>query len=558
MGFVSRNNRRWVRNAAVVASLAMALTACGGSKGGETGGGGGGGAKDAGKPQYGGKVTYALEAENAEGWCLPEAQLAIAGIQVARAIYDTLAIPNKNGELVPNLAKSLTPNSDFTEWNIELREGIKFHDGTALDATVVKNNLDAFRGKYPARKPLLFVFVFQNVKDVEVVDPLNVKVTTNSPWSSFPQALWSSGRIGMSAQAQLDDPETCDTKLIGTGPFMLSEWSQNEKFVAKKNPNYWQKDADGNQLPYLDEIEFRPMTEGSARVNALLAGDITMMHTPVPEFIDALDAAAEEGKITNTQSDKFTEVNFVQLNTSVPPFDNKNARLAIANALDMETLNQTRNLGLTKIANGPFAPGNMGYLKDTGYPTYNPEKAKKYLEAYKADTGQDLEFTLIATPDQATQATAALAQEMAKKAGIKVDVTALEQAALVSTAISGKFQAMSFRNFPGGDPDANYVWWYGTSPINFSRYNDEEINRLLDEGRATDDTAKRKQIYEDINKRFGSEAYGIWLYWAIWDVASATDVHGLFGAKLPNGDDPAESLVTGHSVAGLWVDQGKS
>lgn len=283
-----------------------------------------------------------------------------------------------------------------------------------------------------------------------------------------------------------------------------------------------------------------------------------MMHTPVPEFIDALDAAAEEGKITNTQSDKFTEVNFVQLNTSVPPFDNKNARLAIANTLDMETLNQTRNLGLTKIANGPFAPGNMGYLKDTGYPTYNPEKAKKYLEAYKADTGQDLEFTLIATPDQATQATAALAQEMAKKAGIKVDVTALEQAALVSTAISGKFQAMSFRNFPGGDPDANYVWWYGTSPINFSRYNDEEINRLLDEGRATDDTAKRKQIYEDINKRFGSEAYGIWLYWAIWDVASATDVHGLFGAKLPNGDDPAESLVTGHSVAGLWVDQGKS
>ena len=79
-----------------------------------------------------------------------------------------------------------------------------------------------------------------------------------SPWSSFPAYLYGSGRVGIMAQAQLDDTETCDTNLIGTGPFKLKEWKVNEKFVAEKNPDYWQKDADGNQLPYLDEIEFRP------------------------------------------------------------------------------------------------------------------------------------------------------------------------------------------------------------------------------------------------------------------------------------------------------------
>ena len=81
------------------------------------------------------------------------------GIQVARAIYDTLTAPDENGEIKPFLAESVEPQRRHTVWTIKLREGITFHDGTALDATVVKNNLDAYRGTYPARKPLLFIFV---------------------------------------------------------------------------------------------------------------------------------------------------------------------------------------------------------------------------------------------------------------------------------------------------------------------------------------------------------------------------------------------------------------
>ena len=106
---------------------------------------------DAGPPQYGGKMIYGLEAETTNGWCLPEGQLAIAGIQVARTIYDTLTVPDGDGGFDPFLAESITPSPDYTQWMIHLREGITFHDGTALDATVVKNNIDAFWGKYPAR-----------------------------------------------------------------------------------------------------------------------------------------------------------------------------------------------------------------------------------------------------------------------------------------------------------------------------------------------------------------------------------------------------------------------
>lgn len=555
------SNRSWrsglLRAIAVVAFGTLMLSACGGESGGGTGGGGGNGSTPAeeSSPSYGGRVVYALEAENAEGWCLPQAQLAISGIQVARTIYDTLTIPNQDGELVPFLAEDLTHNDDFTEWNIKIREGVKFHDGSDLNAIVVKNNLDAYRGQYKARKPLLFIFVFDNIADVKVVDEYNVQVTTKTPWSSFPQALWSSGRIGMMGQSQLDDPETCDSKLIGTGPFELVDWKKNEKLVVKKNPDYWMKDEDGNSLPYLDEIEYRPIVDGSARVNALLAGDVTMLHMAALDQIDLLNGAAEEGKIQSTTSDKFTEVAFVQLNNSKLPFSNKNARMALASAMDMETFNQTINLGIPKIANGPFAPGNMGYIEDTGYPTYDPEAAKEYVAKYKEETGKDLEFTIIGTPDPSTQAALTFAQDLAKKVGVKVNIATMEQAALVSTAIAGDFEAMAFRNFPGGDPDANHVWWYGKgNPVNFSRYDDPEINRLLDEGRLTDDKAERQEIYAEINKRFASEVYSIWLTWSIWDMASANDIHGLLGPRLPNGDDPSPALVVGHSVAGLWLD----
>ncbi|HLT70298.1 MAG TPA: ABC transporter substrate-binding protein, partial [Acidimicrobiales bacterium] len=199
---------------------------------------------DAGPPQYGGKMVYGLEAETTNGWCLPEGQLAIAGIQVARAIYDTLTVPNGDGEFVPFLAESVTADPSYTDWTIRLRPGIRFHDGSPLTAEVVKNNLDAYRGQYPGRTSLLFQFVLADIDTVNVVDELTLQVTTKRPWPSFPSFLYSSGRLGIIAQAQLDDPETCASNLIGTGPFKLEEWKVNDHLTVVRNEDYWRTDAE--------------------------------------------------------------------------------------------------------------------------------------------------------------------------------------------------------------------------------------------------------------------------------------------------------------------------
>lgn len=541
--------------AALVLALLILLASCGGTKGGDAPNSTESTNESSAEPTYGGTVVYGLSAENPDGWCLPQAQLAPPGIQVARSIYDTLTIPNADGELVPFLASSLAPDDDFTEWDLELREGIEFHDGSPLDAQVVKNNIDAYRGVYPPRFPLLFRFVFEDIADVEVTGPLSLRITTKRPWPSLPQLLWSSGRAGIMSQSQLDDPDTCDSKLVGTGPFKLVSWSVNQEMVLERNPDYWLKDANGNQLPYLDRIEYRPVVQASSRINGVLSGNLDMTSAISPQDYQTVEDSEADGTLNNTRSEVFAQPSFLQLNIAKAPFDNKNARLALITALDMDTFNDTVNLGIPKIANGPFAPGSTGYVEDTGYPTYDPDASKEYVAAYEAETGQQLKFSLIAPPDPEVIAAMALIQDMAKKVGVTVTLDQMEVAAMVSTAIAGNYEAMAFTNFPGGDPDENRVWWYGGSPVNLSRFNDPQINELLDEGRATSDKEARQRIYGDINRRFGSEGYMVWLNWSMSNIVTSSDVHGVFGPRLPNGDDPSKALVTGHSMAGVWRDE---
>ena len=137
-----------------------------------------------------------------------------------------------------------------------------------------------------------------------------------------------------------------------------------------------------------------------------------------------------------------------------------------------------------------------------------------------------------------------------------------DQSQLINNAIGGSFQAVTWRNHPGADPDTQYVWWYNnkgttpgsfTNPINFGRFVDPEINRLLDQGRTTPDEAQRKTIYEDLNKRFASQLWNLWASYTIWSIASQPSVHGLLGPDLPDGSGPFPGLATGAPVSGIWV-----
>ena len=566
---------RTARVTALLLVVVLLVAACGGSskKSADSNGTGGSAqssSADTTKPVSGGSVVYAQEAEDAGGLCLPEAQLDISGINYARAIYDTLTAPNADGKFVPYLASKLEHNADATVWTITLRDGVKFHDGTALTATVVKNNLDAYRGKYPGRSPVLFSLVFGPfIKDVTADDTAKtVTVTTAQPWPAFDSYLWSSARLGIMAQKQLDEGADCAKDLIGTGPFKLKEWVVNDHFTAVKNPDYWQKDANGVQLPYLDQITFKPVPDGQQRLNGLQSGQFDLIHDSSNIDQEQYRALASQGKITETESDKFAETSQLMLCTAPPtdtvcpgsPFANEHARKAVALALDRATLNHVRGKDIPQIASGPWAPGAVGFLQDAGFPAFNLDAAKAEVAAYKTDTGKDLEFTYGGTPDPEGVETQNFIKGMFEAAGMKVSTYTVEQTQYINVAVARNFQMYGWRNFPGSDPDSLFVWWHCTNAppaacdnlVNFGGFNDATINADLEKGRTSTDPATRKAAYEDVNRQFSKELYNLWTNWTVWAVPSQTKVHGIFGPDLPDGSKPFPGLATGHPLLGLF------
>ena len=373
-------------------------------------GGGGGG---------GGSLTYAITGETTGGFCLPQAQLAAPGIQESSAIYDSLVVLNSEGKYVPYLAKSVTPNATFDEWTITLRPGVKFHDGEPVDADAVKLNIDSLRGANPKLPARLGIFTLSNIDTVTVEDPLTVVVKTKTPWPAFP-AYFSNGRTGISAPAQLNDAGTCATNMIGSGPFKLKEWRQNESLTVERNPDYWQKG-----YPKADEIVFRPVQEAQPRENGLKAGDFDLVQEASSLQISDLKDMAKDGDTKVFVSDKGSETAYQMLNVSKLPFSDPLARRAVAAAGDAKEINRIRNKSQNTLASGPFPPDNAAHIPPL-QGVHNLKKAKALAKEYEQKHGEPIRFEYLALTAPETIAFAELVKEQQAKAGIDVSIRTLD------------------------------------------------------------------------------------------------------------------------------------
>jgi peptide/nickel transport system substrate-binding protein len=425
----------------------------------------------------------------------------------------------------------------------------------------VKRNLDEFR------KGILFSLALADMKDVTVTDPMTVKITTRVPWIALPAWLWATGRLGMVANEQIDSgPRECPRKLIGTGPFKLVSWTPNDKLVADRNPNYWQKDENGIQLPYLDRITFRPVPDVVQRVNGLKGGDLDLIHLTDGDQISLLRRDVSAGSFKMLETTRAAEVAHVMLNAGKPPFDNINARLAVAYASDPAEANATNQKGVNKLATQPYAPETLGYISNPDFPKLDLNKSREYQAKYKQETGQDLSFVVEHTNDEATKNLALIVQNQMKRAGIdaRLPQQGTEQSQYINRAIGGDYQAILWRNFPGGDPDTLYIWWHSkiwdpatnsfsrVNLVNFGRINDPEIDKALETGRSDPDPEKRKEAYQSIGREFAKGVYNIWTWYSTWSFAGKNDVSGIVGPRLPNGDERGKPIVSVQPTVGLW------
>jgi peptide/nickel transport system substrate-binding protein len=532
---------------ALAAALAVSLAACGGSGGGS----GSSTAAGRGAPKSGGSVTYALDGKTTN-FCIPSAQLAISGIMVATAVYDTLMVPTRDPlKYAPYLAKDVHPNATYDQWTITLRPGVRFQDGTPVNSAAVKQNIDAWR------KGTVLQLMYANIADVTAPDDATVVVSMKSPWVSFPAWLWNIGRVGIAAPAQLDAGEACATKMIGSGPFKVTHFDPSTGDVAtEKNPGYWR-----TGYPYLDQLNFKISEGTDNRLNGLQGGQFDIM-------LDSSGASFETVKSLPGLTYQLSppgrrELGMVLLNVTRPPLDDLTVRRAIAQGTDREALNAIANKGSFTLTGQVVDRDIMGYLRDPGFPKYDPKAAKKAVNAWKqAHDGRSPTFSLQSPADEMNKA---LAQEVKRQMaviGVTVDLPApVDQATIINQAIGNQVDAFLWRNYAGGDPDTLYPWFKSGSLVNFNKIDDPVVDAALAAGRAEPDAAKRTRIYERLNRRLSTQAYNLYTWYVNWYIAEQSDVKGILGPNLPDAtgkpgpEKPVDVLAGYHQLLGIWVDR---
>ncbi len=203
----------------------------------------------------------------------------------------------------------------------------------------------------------------------------------------------------------------------------------------------------------------------------------------------------------------------------------------------------------------------MGYVKDPGFPKYNPTDAKKLVNEYKqSHGGKAPTFALQSTFDEQTKALAQETKRQMAKIGITVTLPApVDQATIINQAIGSQVDSFLWRNYPGADPDTMYVWFHSKSTVNFNHINDPQVDSDLDKGRADRRRDRPQGVLPDFNKRLSSQVYNIWTWYENWYIASKSTVKGILGPNLPDAtgapgsQKPVDVLAGYHQLLGLWV-----
>jgi peptide/nickel transport system substrate-binding protein len=508
----------------------------------------------------GGTLTYLLEAES-DTWDIPGANCAVACITVMNTVADPLTIVNEDNEIEPFLLESYKVSDDFTTWTLTMRDGVTFHDGTPADGAALQRNLIEMASGILQGQVLWdlvngSIFTGGDPADsIELVDDMTVRVTFGRPFATFGNNI--AGRTGWLLAPSFWDlpPEERGGAIpIGTGPFMMDEWVRGEVTSMVANPDYWRTDADGEQLPYLDGIEFRPIPDVNTRRATMESGDADMNMDSFGENKEFWNGEwVEEGNgLARRGPDR--ETSYLMFNNSKPPFDTPEMRRALAHCTDRQEYIDFRAPGNT-ITDGPFAPGAAGYLEDPGFPQFDIEEGNRILD----EIGRPEVINYGTTNVPANLQTAELFQDMwSTNCGLNVQIDQFEQSELITRALGGDFEVFLWRNHGQGNPGLELVWWHSRHAeglaLNFGRIKDPEIDDLLFQTWATDDIDELDQIGQDINRRFADQVYNLWLNVTEWANPYREGVHGVQNITLESGKNVQGALAGRVWLQEVWID----
>ncbi|MFD4526266.1 ABC transporter substrate-binding protein [Streptomyces sp. NPDC058470] len=514
---------RWAALAALVTSSVL-LSAC-------TSSDSAGSTSDNGPAKSGGTLTFAVGSD--VGCVDPQQVGSNDTIYSLRQIVDSLTDQDpRTGKIVPWLAKSWEVSSDTTTFTFHLRSGVTFSDGTPLTAQVVKDNFDAVP-KLGALGTLAQGYL-SGVDSTTAVDPLTVRVEFKQPNAQFLQAT-STHSLGIeSAASALQSPqEKCSKGVVGSGPFTLESYVQNQAITLTKRSKYawgsslWTKQGEA----YLDKLVFKVVPESGVRTGSLQSGQVDAISS-----VGKADEAALTGGQVNLQRRANPGAVFnLGLNNSRPLLKDAKVRQALLFAINRQQIVDTVFPTGTRPATSILAYTTPDYADQGSDLVFDTAKAKSLLESAGWKVGSDgirskngTKLSLIVRwfANAATnQPTLELIQQQLKAVGVDVVLKETQTAQFATMLQSGDFDA-SWGNLTRADPDILRSQ-YSTELANLYHLPTSPLDSALTQQAATADAAKRKELVGQAQQLIVQNAYVIPVVELQTQLGVAKKVHDL-------------------------------
>jgi peptide/nickel transport system substrate-binding protein len=503
-------------------AVTLLLAGCSGHNGGS--------GEPSGPPRSGGSIVYGADREPT---CLdPHNNGDMPQTYVARQFLDSLVSEKPDGTVVPWLADSWTVSPDGLTYTFKIKQGVKFHDGTTLDAAAVKANFDHMLD--PATQSLTDAgYLKPYYESSRAEDPATFVITLAKPYSALLPVL-SQAFFGIQSPKALARglKDNCQSP-VGTGPFIVKEWVHGQSVELDRNPNYNSAPADAkHQGPaYLDHVSWKFLEDGSVRFAAVQGQGADLIFNPPPQQNAALKADP------NLVLQEFTHTgqpNGWALNTTRFPFTDTAVRQAFVHGANAEAAVKSAYLGVFNWEHGPLSSSTPFFDKNLGeYFAHDTDKANQLLDAagwtqrdadgFRTKDGKQLAATVIYSSDPGDTPPTDLT--------LYQDIQAAEKQIGFNVILKPIPQDQYYAAFT--DPNATDVlagaYWNSPTPLvlsivystdslklapgnNMSWVQNPAIDAPLHQVAASNDPKQQEQLYGTVQKLVAENAYFLGLY----------------------------------------------
>jgi peptide/nickel transport system substrate-binding protein len=425
---------------------------------------------------------------------------SIVACSIHNNIYNGLlkivSTDGKSVDFKPDLAR---------EWEIQgdrvhvfrLHKGVTFHNGDPCTAAEVKWNLERVKDK--AQAPI-HAWKLELLEAIETPDPHTIKLHFTKPYPFLRVAFTgSTGRAAtiLNPRAVTERGKAYGRNPVGTGPFKFVEWKEGDYIALERNPNYWETDAAGGKLPYLDKVLIKIIVEPSTLVAALKTGEVDLINNAVPQFVAEL---RKDPRLT-ALSAVGGNWQCCHFNLAKEPFNDRALRKAVTFAIDRKELLDKVEFGEGIVAHGPISPP-MGAFYDPEFEKgrngqyYDPEQAKTWMKQAKYD-GREVLFLSVNT--QTAPRRAEMIQAHLAKIGIKVRIELADFPTFRRRWLQERqWDMVSVQWDADLDPDETlYPELHSGETWNAGKWENKEFDRAVELARAENDFKKRKKHYDD-------------------------------------------------------------